>query len=274
MSHHLQTWFDLITIDWVKPRTGVVIPTMGTRPKMLKQCLHSVRDAGSAFVVIVGPDQDLISEGIDECLYDLFVPDPKCGLAAAIDAGIRALPETALFVNWLGDDDLLTKDSLNFALEILENSQEIVLVYGGCEYIDENGALLWKNRSGKYASAVLHFGPQLIPQPGALMRRSAYLAIGGLDPSYKWAFDLDMLIRLKKVGKLQFVDATLAKFRWHEGSLSVGGRQGSVEEASRIRRKSLPKSVQLISPLWEIPMRFAILAAGNRLNRKLMRLHE
>jgi GT2 family glycosyltransferase len=274
VSHHLQTWFDLITIDLVKPRTGVVIPTMGTRPKMLKQCLHSVKEAGSSFVVIVGPDQDLIAQGIDKSLYDFFIQDPNCGLAAAIDAGIRALPESAVFVNWLGDDDLLTKDSHGLALEILEGNNEIVLVYGGCEYIDENGALLWKNRSGKYASALLHFGPQLIPQPGALMRRSAYIAIGGLDPSYKWAFDLDMLIRLKKVGRLQFIDATLAKFRWHEGSLSVGGRKGSVNEASFIRRKSLPKTLQLISPLWEIPMRFAILAAGDRLNRKLMRLHE
>jgi hypothetical protein len=83
-----------------------------------------------------------------------------------------------------------------------------------------------------------------------------------------------MLIRLKKIGKLQFIDATLAKFRWHEGSLSVGGRKGSVNEASFIRRKSLPKALQLISPLWEIPMKFAILWAGNRLNRKLKRLHE
>ena len=252
---------------------GVAVPTMGTRPELLKQCLHSIREAGPAFVAIVAPNEDIVVGGLDRDLFDLFVPDPMLGLPAAINAGILALPDTALFINWLGDDDLLIPRSLAITLDVLTNNPKAVLAYGGCEYIDEMGALLWKNKSGRYASPLLHFGPQLIPQPGALMRRDAYMAIGGLNTSYKWAFDLDLLIRLKKVGTLQFVDTTLAKFRWHEGSLSVGGRKGSVNEASSIRRASLPRVLRIVSPLWEVPMKQAILAAGNRLNRKLKRIH-
>ena len=246
---------------------------MGTRPELLKQCLQSIREAGPAFVAIVAPNKDVVVDGLDKALFDLFVPDPMLGLAVAVNAGILALPETASFINWLGDDDLLIPGSLAITLDVLTNNPKAVLAYGGCEYIDENGALLWKNKSGRYASPLLHFGPQLIPQPGALMRRDAYTAIGGLNTSYKWAFDLDLLIRLKKVGTLQFVDTTLAKFRWHEGSLSVGGRKGSVNEASSIRRASLPRVLRIVSPLWEVPMKQAILAAGNRLNRKLKRIH-
>jgi GT2 family glycosyltransferase len=252
---------------------GVAVPTMGTRPELLKQCLQSIREAGPAFVAIVAPDKKVV-DYLDRTLFDLFVPDPMLGLAAAINAGISALPETASFVNWLGDDDLLTPGSLSITLNILTNNPKAVLAYGGCEYIDENGVLLWTNKSGRYASTLLHFGPQLIPQPGALIRRDAYTAIGGLNTSYKWAFDLDLLFRLKKLGKLHFVDVTLAKFRWHEGSLSVGGRKGSVNEASSIRRASLPRIFLVISLLWEIPMRRAIFSAGNRLNRKLKRNDE
>lgn len=252
---------------------GIAVPTMGTRPELLKQCLQSIREAGPAFVAIIAPDKEVVDD-LDRKLFDLFVPDPMLGLAAAINAGILALPKTASFVNWLGDDDLLTPGSLSITLNILTNNPKAVLTYGGCEYIDENGVLLWKNKSGRYASTLLHFGPQLIPQPGALIRRDAYTAIGGLKNSFNWAFDLDMLFRLKKVGKLHFVDATLAKFRWHEGSLSVGGRKESVNEASSIRRASLPRIFQVISPLWEIPMKRAIFAAGNRLNRKSRRIHE
>ena len=252
---------------------GVAVPTMGTRPELLKQCLQSIRVAGPSFVAIVAPNEQVVGD-LDRTLFDLFVPDPMLGLAAAINAGISALPETVSFVNWLGDDDLLTPGSLSITLNILTNNPKAVLAYGGCEYIDENGALLWKNRSGRYASMLLHFGPQLIPQPGALIRRDAYTAIGGLNTSYKWAFDLDLLFRLKKLGKLHVVDVTLAKFRWHEGSLSVGGRKGSVNEASSIRRSSLPRIFLVISPLWEIPMRLVIFSAGNRLNRKLKRKYE
>ena len=261
-----------IVLDPENFEIGIVVPSLLVRIEMLKSCLQSLRSTNSCYILIVAPDSNI--KLVDSALYDSFVPDPNRGLASAIDAGIRALPDSILFVNWLGDDDLLTQDSLKISSSILKLNPDVVLAYGGCEYIDENSNFLWINRSGKYASNLLHFGPQLIPQPGALMRRDAYMAVGGLNTSYKWAFDLDLLIRLKKVGKLHFVNATLAKFRWHEGSLSVGGRKGSVNEASSIRRASLPRMVQVISPLWEIPMRQVIFAAGNRLNRKLKRIYE
>jgi GT2 family glycosyltransferase len=251
---------------------GIVVPTLGTRIEYLAECLQSIRAAGPAFVLIVAPNAFELNNSLDRELYDLILADPARGLPAAIDFGINSLPTSVQYVNWLGDDDLLTNDSFKRTVDALTKDPKIALVYGGCEYIDANGSLLWRNRSGKFASPLLHFGPQLIPQPGALMRRDAYIATGGLNATYKWAFDLDLFIRLKKNGRLQFIDSTLAKFRWHEGSLSVGGRKGSVKEASQIRRSSLPKSLQFVSLLWEIPMKKVILAAGKRLNTKLTRL--
>jgi hypothetical protein len=150
-------------------------------------------------------------------------------------------------------------------MSVLEDDSQIALVYGGCEYIDGFGKQLWVNKSGKYAKYLMRFGPQLIPQPGALFRLTAYEQIGGLDRRYKWAFDLDLLIRLSRVGKLHFVPATLGRFRWHEGSLSVGGRKGSVREASEIRIETLPVVVRMFAPLWEKPIRWAIMRAGERL---------
>jgi len=250
---------------------GLVVPTMGTRPVYLRQCLLSIRAAGDARIHIVAPGSLGLGSVIEPGLFDAVIDDPGLGLAAAIDAGLKSFPDSVVFVNWLGDDDELAPGSLNRTVSVLEDDSRIALVYGGCEYIDSVGKRLWVNKSGKYAKYLMRFGPQLIPQPGSLMRRDAYEQIGGLDHQYKWAFDLDLLLRLKKVGALQFVDTTLAKFRWHEGSLSVGGRKGSVEEASTIRRASLPRVLRIVSPLWEIPMKLAILAAGNRLNRKLKR---
>jgi hypothetical protein len=246
---------------------------MGTRPDLLRESLASIRLAGDALVHIVAPSSAQIEAILDSNSYDALVVDPGKGLSAAIDTGLRSFPKSIEYINWIGDDDLLVKNSLIQTAALLDSNPNTVLVYGGCEYIDVDGNQIWNNTSGRYASPLLHFGPQLIPQPGALMRRDAYTAIGGLNTSYKWAFDLDLLIRLKKVGTLQFVDTTLAKFRWHEGSLSVGGRKGSVNEASSIRRASLPRALRIVSPLWEIPIKQAILAAGNRLNRKLKRIH-
>ena len=64
---------------------------------------------------------------------------------------------------------------------------------------------------------------------------------------------------------------TLVKFRWHDGSLSVGGRNDSVAEAGVIRIAALPTMLRAIAPVWEIPIRWAILKAGNRLNLRSTR---
>ncbi len=112
----------------------------------------------------------------------------------------------------------------------------------------------------------------MIPQAGELICRDVYIATGGLHATYKWAFDLDLFICLKKSGRLQFVDSTLAKYRWHEGSLSIGGRRRSVNGATPIRRSLMPKSLQFVSLLWKILIKKSILVAGNHLNAKLTRL--
>ena len=241
---------------------GIVVPTLGTRPDYLRQSLTSIRAAGGSLIYIVVPSSVDFASVIEPDLFDAVIDDPGLGLAAAIDVGMLSFPDSVVFVNWLGDDDELVPGSIHRAVSVLEDDSRIALVYGGCEYIDGVGKRLWVNKSGKYAKYLMRFGPQLIPQPAALFRRDAYEQIGGLDSRYKWAFDLDLLIRLSRVGKLHYLPTTLGRFRWHEGSLSVGGRQGSVREASEIRIAALPTVVRVIAPLWERPIRWAIMRAG------------
>jgi hypothetical protein len=119
----------------------------------------------------------------------------------------------------------------------------------------------------------MRFGPQLVPQPGSLFTLKAFNEVGGLNTNYRWAFDLDLLLKFSRIGRLRFIPETLSSFRWHDGSLSVGGRQGSVDEASQIRRASLPAALRWVSPLWEAPMRAAIMFAGSRMSRKLKPSH-
>jgi hypothetical protein len=229
------------------------------------QSLTSIRLAGDASIHVVAPKNACLETQIPSNLFDLLIDDPGIGLSSAIDFGLRSFPPNVEYMNWLGDDDLLSEGSLDHTLALLTDDPGVVLVYGGCEYIDESGKSLWLNRSGNYAKYVMHCGPQLIPQPGSLFRRDAYKQIGGLDFRYQWAFDLDLLIRLSRVGKLKYTPRVLAKFRWHDGSLSVGGREGSVNEASVIRTAALPKWIRPLAPLWETPIRGIILRAGKRL---------
>ena len=256
----------------MSPRVGIVVPTLGERPDYLEKCLSSVRAAGTAHIVLVAPasfnSDSLRSKG----LFDSLIADEGTGLPGAINTGIQSLPSSVDYTNWLGDDDLLTPGSLLVTEQLLDLNSDSAMAFGACDYIDSEGDIVWRNKSGHWAVPLLRFGPDLIPQPGALFRRSAFEKVGGLRADLGWAFDFDLLISLSKVGKLRYVNKTLGQFRWHPQSLSVEHRTKSVLEASEVRVSHLPKALRPISPLWEYPVRQATLIAGKRLTAKVTAL--
>ena len=249
-------------------RVGIVVPTLGERPDYLEQCLKSIRAAGQAHILLVAPSSldttNLQSVG----LVDSVVTDSGSGLPAAINSGIESLPETVEYVNWLGDDDLLKPGSLSSSTNVLDQKRDVVMTFGACDYIDSHGEIVWENRSGGWAVPLLRFGPDLIPQPGALFRRSTFNAVDGLKTNLGWAFDFELFLRFSKLGKLHYLNQTLAQFRWHPESLSVEHRKKSVAEASQVRVSHLPVFLRAISFIWEYPVRQATLIAGKRVTAK------
>ena len=252
--------------------TAIIVPTLGTRPELLRQCVESIRAGGCSVIHVVIPDASLVQGLVDEGLVAGVVQDPGRGLAAAINAGIGSLPDSIAYVNWLGDDDLLTPGSVRLARQILETDSSVSLVFGACDYVDDSGRVIFHSRSGRWAPWLMYVGPQMVPQPGSLFRVSNFRDVGGLDTGYKFAFDLDLLMKLHRVGGFRYVPHTLSNFRWHAGSLSVGGRGGSVSEASRIRVQCLPWFARPFSFLWEPVVRRAILVAGARVTRRADRM--
>jgi GT2 family glycosyltransferase len=249
-------------------RVGIVVPTLGARPDYLRQCLASIRAAGESHILLVAPASFSSNALKSAGLIDSVVVDPSAGLPAAINQGIKELPSKVEYVNWLGDDDLLVEGSLKESSRALDAASDVVMVFGSCDYIDDKGQTIWSNCSGQWAEQLLRFGPDLIPQPGALFRRSAFEKVGGLRSDLGWAFDFDLFIRLSKAGKLRFISQTLAKFRWHPESLSVEHRKKSVAEASQVRISHLPIFLRPISIIWEYPVMQATLIAGKRVTAK------
>jgi glycosyltransferase involved in cell wall biosynthesis len=249
-------------------KVGIVVPTLGKRQEYLEQCLSSIKQAtastSDSFVVMVAPSSFDASKYLAEGSVHQLVQDPGSGLASAINAGFAAMPKEIQYLNWLGDDDLLTPGSIATTSALLDREPKTVMVFGACDYVDGEGNVVWRNKSGSYATGLLRFGPDLIPQPGALFRKSSFWEVGGLDTKYDWAFDFDLFIKFSKIGKLSYLNSTLANFRWHPASLSVEYRKKSVAEASVVRVSHLPAFIRPISLLWEYPVRQATLIAGNR----------
>lgn len=260
----------LVTLTSMTAQVLVAVPTLGERPSFLRQTLASIREQGvAADVVIVGPVHRI--ESVAQEFTAQVVPDPG-SLPAAINAGVSRAESHHTFVTWLNDDDLLTAGSLQQTTKGLNVQPASVLAYGACEYIDEHDQLLWTSKAGKWAQRILAWGPDLIPQPGMLVRRSAWDAVGGVDESLRFAFDLDLLLRLKQHGSFVDVGSVVSRFRWHATSLTVGDRTTSLNESEEVKRRYLSPRAARMKWMWERPVRGATRFAAGRVNSRARKI--
>lgn len=252
-------------------RVLIAVPTLGRRPDYLEQALDSIRSQSvPADIVIVAPDDPHIT-ALAAHVGAAIVPDPG-SLPSAINAGIARATANHAYVNWLGDDDLLAPGSLEATSGLLDREPHAVVAYGACRYIDATGGELWVSRAGPWASRLLGWGPDLIPQPGMLVRRAAWQQVGGVDPGYRFAFDLDLLLRLRRLGTLRDTGTVVSSFRWHPDSLTVGDRDTNLAESERAKRAAMTPAARRLAWAWEPLVRVAIRAAAHEVNRRARRM--
>jgi len=251
---------------------GVIVPTLGSRPKTLRRTLVSIRGQVQSVSIVAPKDTHEKLQKDFAGLFDYLLEDPNKGLSAAINHGFKQQNSDIIFTSWLGDDDYLEPNSVSHTLGAFESNPGCSAVYGKCNYVDEHGTTLFSQNTGNLAKYILEIGPDLVPQPGSIIRAELLREVGYLDESLKLAFDYDMFLRLKKRGKLVFVNETLANFTWHGDSLSVRQRGQSLKEAKLVRRKNaksaFDKFALVISPVGHL----AAVVAGKYANYKSSRI--
>ena len=239
---------------------GVLIPTLFSRPEYLEECIKSVRKSGNVSIFLMGPECEEANRFIK--LVDHFLPEPAANsLAEKLNFGLSSFPKEIEYVTWIGDDDLLAEGSMSIAQNIMKEKQDVVMVFGDCLYIDNQGKVIGNNNLGSFAKWIMSIGPFLVPQPGSLYRRTAVSVVGGLDPSLSLAFDFDLALKLRKLGKIEYIPQNQASYRWHKEALSVKLRDKSVAEASLVRRQNssglLRLVVLLLNPFVALATKFA-----------------
>lgn len=250
----------------------LIVATLGRRPEYLRQTLESIRSQSvRTDIVMVAP---LDAPGLAETAAEFgarLIPDPG-SLPKAINLGAQEGLRGHKYLNWLNDDDLLEPGSLEATRAALQANPAASVAFGACQYIDGQGRPLWVSKAGSWAPRVLSWGPDLIPQPGMLVRADAWRQVGGLDTSYSLAFDLDLLLKLKKVGRLVNTGTVVSSFRWHADSLTVDDRTTNLVESERAKRASLGPVAVRLAWIWEPPVRFAIRRAANAVQRRARKM--
>ncbi|WP_419817067.1 glycosyltransferase [Glaciibacter flavus] len=252
----------------------VVLPTLGDRLEMLAKTLETVdeqRESVSLTLVVVLPEGADQARALAEGAGAVVVDDPKTGISDAINRGLAART-TETYYAWIGDDDLFRPGGLARLQRMLDAEPGAVLAYGGCDYIDPNGTTIATSNAGRLAQFLLPWGPDLIPHPGTMIRLDALESIGGFDSALRYAMDLDAFLKLRSHGSFLCTRESVSAFRWHPDSLTVAGRRNSSRESEAVKRSHLPRALRSISPVWDLPIRWASAFAARRLSERARRL--
>jgi glycosyltransferase involved in cell wall biosynthesis len=160
------------------------------------------------------------------------------GQADALATGFEAA--TGELLGWLNADDVLEPGTLKTVHDLFVASPEVVMVSGVCLFIEVDGRI-----SGAMATPRTPTFDGLVqtrinpPQPSTFFRASAYAKIGGLDRGLNLAMDLDLWIRLARVGRYEVLqDQVLARYRIHPQAKSERMAQASAGEDLMIRRRN------------------------------------
>jgi GT2 family glycosyltransferase len=174
---------------------------------------------------------------------------PDGGQAAAINEGIGR--GTAPYVGWLNSDDMLLDGGLKRLVDALEHSPAAPTAYGRVwNYVERTAKQkpIWVEPFSERRLALRC----IVSQPGTLIRRGAWEAVGGLNGDLRMALDYDLWWRLyKSYGPLIFVDDLVALNRDHADTKTNTRRVLHYREAMDIVRKyhgSVPLKWWLAQP--------------------------
>jgi glycosyltransferase involved in cell wall biosynthesis len=241
-------------------QTRIIVATLGER-HTLKQTLKSIaiQNITDLEVKIVTPKGkanylNQIATEANLKNYQL-IEDEGRGLSAAINQGFSAKGDFEFF-GWINDDDELTRNSLSRSINFLISHSHKNAVIGNLGYLSSKSNKMITNKVSKIKLFISKIGPNVIPQPGSLIRESAFSKERLLDEKYKYAMDLDMWLRILAKGQIGIINENQALMNWHSDSITISNRKKASIEAFQIRyRNAQNKIIKSLVVIFYIPTR-------------------
>jgi glycosyltransferase involved in cell wall biosynthesis len=158
--------------------------------------------------------------------------EPDHGQTDALNKGFsRAHGE---LLAWLNSDDTYEPGAIRQAVEGFQRFPECGLIYGGANYIDETGHRIGRFDAAQTDYRRLRNGYTHIPQQAAFFRADLWRAVGPLDPSFYFAMDYDLWVRLARRAPVRYIPEAWANFRLHGASKTMAADERCWPEMLRV----------------------------------------
>ncbi|WP_424629457.1 glycosyltransferase [Bradyrhizobium sp. SYSU BS000235] len=215
----------------------MVVPSLN-QGRYLEDALRSIstQDVATEIIVMDGGSTDNSTAVLERWTERLayWQSRPDGGQAAAINAGIER--GTAPYVGWLNSDDMLEPEGLRRLVNALEENPAAPAAYGAAMNLNDDGT-----RSNVWVQSFSEDRLRLrciISQPAALIRRTAWEDVRGVDPSLFLAMDYDLWWKLyRRFGPLLHVPHVTAINRVHDSTKTRNNRAAHYAEAIAVVRR-------------------------------------
>jgi glycosyltransferase involved in cell wall biosynthesis len=161
-----------------------------------------------------------------------WVSEADGGQADAINKGFAHANGDILA--WLNSDDTYTPGAVAAAVRALEERPECGLVYGGANYIGENGLAIGAFPAAQTSYRLLRQGYVHIPQQAAFFRANLWRELGPLDTSFYFAMDYDLWVRIARRAQVKYIPQVWANFRLHSLAKTIAADDRCWPEMLRI----------------------------------------
>lgn len=212
-----------LTVPDQKPLVSIITPSYN-QAQFLEETIRSVLEQdypNLEYWILDGGSTDGSLEIIQRYAHRLagWVSEPDRGQTDALNKGFHKARGEILA--WLNSDDTYLPGAVSEAVHYLTKNPDIGLVYGDANLIDEHGKVLGSFPAAQTDYARLRRGYVHIPQQSAFFRANLWKQVGPLDPSFYFAMDYDLWVRLAKVSRLLYISRRWANFRLHASGKSV-----------------------------------------------------
>ena len=187
---------------------------------------HIVYDAGSS-----DGSREWLTAHPSPSRTDVFASDR--GQADALARGFASA--RGRYLGWLNSDDVLEPGALAIAASLF--APGVCAVSATSLVVDADGQLLtlMSNREGTTTTALLHRQGNL-PQPATFFARDAYQQCGGMNPDLVYAMDVDLWLKLSKVGTIVLrPELIFSRFRVHPDAKTARNPRRMLWEDLQVR---------------------------------------
>lgn len=167
--------------------------------------------------------------------------DPRIRIITQENQGVgpavnRAFDESrGIYIARADADDYSYPQRLEKQVAFMDSNPDVVAMGTGVMLVDPIGIPIGlhpqESSHEEIVGQLLRGNGSAVCQPSVMLRRDAFQKVGGYDPRWRVAEDLDLFLRLAEIGRLANMTEVLVNWRQHLGSANHSRREMQINMA-------------------------------------------